>query len=58
MAGAGTQAFWSETEINSFEPLQSSDIDVNAAKALLCNPFKSNKKSGSTSWRRLKPGLR
>lgn len=28
--------------MNSFELLQSSDIDVNAAEALLCNPFKSN----------------
>lgn len=31
-----------EPEMNSFELLQSSDIDVNAAEALLCNPFKSN----------------
>lgn len=42
MAGAGTQVFRGEPEMNNFELLRSLYIDVNAAEALLCNPFKSN----------------
>lgn len=42
MAGAGTQAFRSEPEMNSFDLLQSSATDVDAAEALLCNALKSN----------------
>lgn len=56
MAGAGTQVFRGEPEINSFELLQGSGVSVNIAEALLCNQFKSNIRISTGG--RLNPVLR